>query len=977
MRLSELQEIDNTLRPYQNNAKREVYHVWESMHSVLFQMPTGTGKTRLFSSIIRDTQRLAHEKKTRIGVLVLAHRIELIQQIDETLSYKYGIAHGIIKSGIEEEMDFPVQVASVQTIARRLDRWKQKGFSYIIIDEAHHAVASTYLAICKEFPEARILGVTATPCRLTGDALRKLFCALIVSQPVNRFIEQRYLSPYVYYSIKPDSFTQRELDNITHFNFEGDYAEVDMIRVCDTNRVRANIVSAYLKYAKGKKGIIYTINQAHNKHICEEFEQIGVKIKAIDSKTPTDERKNIVAQFKSGMIDIICNVNIFSEGFDCPDCEFIQLARPTCSLAMYLQQVGRGLRPHPNKEQAIILDNVGSYNKFGLPSANRQWRRHFEGKGQRVTQSSVSTGRYGISTPGIIKEGDEELTLIFSGTSLAIQNKEEYGMLLSILNTKEWFPLGAYALLDPYQGIFKTRQFTKAARLYNEYEDIDEWTDSIEDEIETCRMDPSNNLKTEELDWAEKHIHEIYKFYYEGKYGLCYILEGAKSLEANIDLYCAGKKKAEEIVTLLLPPEYDEINVPDDQDRSICKKDGKFGVLSGETLLPIVHFEYEQLEFQPNGLYLALKDGKVGLLDGSDVVIPFEYEQIEDLQVSFTEMLYMVSEDDHFNLLQFVSGVEKNHQNKVKPSEHLIGDFFIGKSLSKYGFVCDEQGLIKHWLGFEKVGLRKNKGKDQILLAFNHLAIPFDHEMNEDGDLIRDIPDSDQKFKDEFKLSKLFIVGSKGIKEFGGIESSSKVEVKSLTSAKPVVPEASVIAGDNNLVGYQQNGIEILKPEYEEVIKVGNQRLIVKKDGKIGLFEITKKGVRFICKPMFQDMKYISAQAYSVLLDDGEYVQLAESILINTIEMSGGYLIRNNNGDNMVLMYHSKTIGKFQEIRHLIGSFFIVKEHMLYGIIRCVGNEYEYYRRCNYKKIALGEDKRNVFLYKEGRPRFIPVFNLK
>ena len=134
LRLSELPEIDKNLRQYQISGKRDIYHVWDSCRTVLFQMPTGTGKTRLFSSIIKDTQRLAQVERRRFGVLVLAHRTELIQQIDETLSLKYGIAHGIIKSGVDENAMFPVQVASVQTIARRLDKWAQKGFSYIIID---------------------------------------------------------------------------------------------------------------------------------------------------------------------------------------------------------------------------------------------------------------------------------------------------------------------------------------------------------------------------------------------------------------------------------------------------------------------------------------------------------------------------------------------------------------------------------------------------------------------------------------------------------------------------------------------------------------------------------------------------------------------------------------------------------------------------------------------------------------------------
>ena len=208
MRLSELPEIDETLRPYQVTGKKEIYRAWDTCRTVLFQMPTGTGKTRLFSSIIKDIRRLWQEDKVIRRVLVLAHRTELIQQIDETLSFKYGISHGIIKSGVEETWNRTVQVASVQTIARRLDKWTAKDFAYIIIDEAHHAVSATYMKICKQFPEAKILGVTATPCRLTGDALRKLFGVLVVSQPINKFIEQHYLSAYSYFSIKPESRVQ-------------------------------------------------------------------------------------------------------------------------------------------------------------------------------------------------------------------------------------------------------------------------------------------------------------------------------------------------------------------------------------------------------------------------------------------------------------------------------------------------------------------------------------------------------------------------------------------------------------------------------------------------------------------------------------------------------------------------------------------------------------------------------------------------
>ena len=187
--LSSLDNLDTSLREYQNKSKSEIYKAWNNSSSVLFQMPTGTGKTRLFVSIIKDIQRVSSVQKKRIGVLVLAHREELIEQIDQTLSLKYGIAHGIIKAGYEEDDRFPVQVASVQSLNRRLEHWKKKSFDYIIIDEAHHAIASTYQTICKAFPKANILGVTATPCRLGGDSLRSIFGTLILSQSVSKFIK--------------------------------------------------------------------------------------------------------------------------------------------------------------------------------------------------------------------------------------------------------------------------------------------------------------------------------------------------------------------------------------------------------------------------------------------------------------------------------------------------------------------------------------------------------------------------------------------------------------------------------------------------------------------------------------------------------------------------------------------------------------------------------------------------------------------
>ena len=371
-------EMDTTLRDYQIENKRKIYQAWQQFRSVMLQMPTGTGKTRLFVSIARDLFNYGVERKRAIKILFLAHRKELIEQISDHLGNKYRLAHGLIISQSIEQKKFPMQVGSVPTLTRRLERWEDKDFDIIIIDEAHHVKAKSYKKIIDFYPNAKILGVTATPYRLNGAGFRPEFDELITSPSVAEFIKRGYLSEYEYYSIRPTSELQKQIDRMK-LDFEGDYKESEMMGVMDRDYIRAGILSTYQKYAAGKKGIIYTISRVHNTHLAAEFNQAGIKSAAIDSETPKEKRDELVAKFRRGEIQVLFNVNIFSEGFDCPDVEVIQLARPTKSLAMYLQQVGRGLRPHGSKEKLIILDNVGLFNKFGFPSARRKWRYHFEG----------------------------------------------------------------------------------------------------------------------------------------------------------------------------------------------------------------------------------------------------------------------------------------------------------------------------------------------------------------------------------------------------------------------------------------------------------------------------------------------------------------------------------------------------------------------------------------------------------------------
>jgi len=1018
MRLSELPEIDETLRPYQVTGKKEIYRAWDTCRTVLFQMPTGTGKTRLFSSIIKDIRRLWQEDKVIRRVLVLAHRKELIDQIDETLSFKYGISHGIIKSGVEETWNRTVQVASVQTIVRRLDKWTAKDFAYIIIDEAHHAVSSTYMTICKQFPEAKILGVTATPCRLTGDALRKLFGVLVVSQPINKFIEQHYLSAYSYYSIKPESRVQRDLDSINHFNIEGDYAEADMMRVIDNNKVRANIVEAYQKYAQGKKGIIYTINQEHNKHICEAFESIGVKIKAIDSKTPAEERKNTVAQFKAGKIDVICNVNIFSEGFDCPDIEFIQLARPTCSLAMYLQQVGRGLRPHPKGIPATILDNVGSYNKFGLPSANRQWRRHFEGQGQRVTQSSVSSG-LGTRTQRKISEGDEDMMLIFSGTAPVMEQANDFEILNSIRDSKEWFPFGSTVMLDPYSGMFNVRKFTKAGCWYAEYEDLQEWLDAVEEEIESCRDDIDNENKQDEIDWVDEKIHRIYRFSHEGKYGLCQFNESPKQLDADIDQCKAGKKKVEDVISMLLPPIYDEIGIPDDQGRAICIKDGKYGVLSSESYLPIVSFQYQALEFQPNGLYLAMKNDKIGLIKGDEPVIPFEYDEIADLAADIDKQYYLLSEGDHYRLVLYKGDHQATQLPKLPIRQRLFGSYYLGQSTLNHGFICNSEGEILYPLYFERIGVTLADNGVAFILGIRKIAFKVSQDLSENSEALQ-CEQSHDGFIDQFNLQKLFVVNGKNINErakkknktqaaqedsavtdgekgtvteqaqevVSTDDSLAKQEDVVRMSAHETIPEdpntpvksslpIGVIENDEGKQGFAIDGKVLVEPEYESITPYGKERLIVKKDGKDGVLAINGEKVTEIVPCIFKGLSATKKHKYAVKMGGGYSEAHNEEFLKSVLQQTDQHLLIKTKDDRIAIFFHSRQIGIYKDVTYLVKDVFIVmNDDDKYGLIRAGTIRGDIIRPFEYTKIELSQDKRNVLLYKTGRPRFIPLQTL-
>ena len=458
---------DNTvLRPHQIEAKAKIFEAWTKYDSVMLQMPTGTGKTYLFTSLINDiinTYKLAHKD---IKILIVAHRTELLDQISATLN-KFGIAHGFIQGAREQYLWKRVQVGSIMSLQTDKNYYNvcRQNFDYIIVDEAHHSLADTYIRLFGLFPNAKKLGVTATPWRLNHESFLSLYQYLIVSPQISWFINNNLLSDFDYVSIKQDSEVQRLVDK-SEVVSTGDFSNVDLDNTFNNQRIRSKLYESYLQFANGRKGIIYASNKCHAAKIAELYSSHGVKAVAIDCDTPRDVRQEMITAFKNGEISVLVNVDIFTEGFDCPDVNFIQLARPTKSLSLYLQQVGRGLRIVEGKEKTIILDNVGLYNYFGLPDANRKWQYHFEGHEdvEHISRSSQDKDSFGMAdfefTESKFNEDDEQMVVVRGATTAtadSIQEVQKQKMLPVI----QEMSLCDYYLIIGHSKRFKVYPFIK------------------------------------------------------------------------------------------------------------------------------------------------------------------------------------------------------------------------------------------------------------------------------------------------------------------------------------------------------------------------------------------------------------------------------------------------------------------------------------------------------------------------------------
>ena len=354
---------------YQEDMKSRIEKALCLHRSVMAQMPTGTGKTYLLTAVIDSFVRANPKAK----VWIVAHRRELVSQIDETVRkfQSYSSATSSLLSS--------VKAMSIQWLMRHYDEIEEEP-GLIVIDEAHHALAKTYKEMWERFPKAKFLGLTATPCRLNGKGFTDLFDVLVQSWGVPEFISKGRLATYDFVSIKSDGVTQRLIDSLQKRGADGDYQNKEMDQLLNKKPSIERLYRSLEEFGKDRKGIVYAINISHAQKITKLYQEHGVKAIAIDSKTPAAERQQDIEAFKKGDIQVLVNVDIFSEGFDCPDVEFVQLARPTLSLAKYLQMVGRGLRVAKGKKNCVIIDNVGLYRVFGLPSQVWNWNAMFEGK---------------------------------------------------------------------------------------------------------------------------------------------------------------------------------------------------------------------------------------------------------------------------------------------------------------------------------------------------------------------------------------------------------------------------------------------------------------------------------------------------------------------------------------------------------------------------------------------------------------------
>jgi len=337
--------LNDTLCEYKRGSK-----------SVVMVLPCGGGKTVIFSDIARRANAKGN------SVIICTHRQEILEQVCKTLD-KFEVPHETITAGKYGGNEHSTQVASIQTLVKRLDKVKEP--TLLIFDECHHVLSNTWRKIISHYGNAKVLGVTATPWRINGEGLGQVFDSMVLGPTAAELMEIGRLARPIYYApALPVNF-----DDIRIVG--GDYEKGEVADRMNKPNITGDAISHYNKICPGVQAVAFCASVAHASKVAQSFSEAGISAESIDGQDL--KRKQKIEDFAAGKIRILTSCELISEGFDLPACTAAIMLRPTASLCVWVQQAGRALRTAPGKEKAIILDHVGNSLRHGFIEHINEW----------------------------------------------------------------------------------------------------------------------------------------------------------------------------------------------------------------------------------------------------------------------------------------------------------------------------------------------------------------------------------------------------------------------------------------------------------------------------------------------------------------------------------------------------------------------------------------------------------------------------
>ena len=383
-----------TLRPYQDKAVADIRGAYQrGRKAPLLSMPTGAGKTVVFSHIASSAKQKGKK------VLILVNRIELIRQTSAKLA-EFNVPHGIINPKYPADYSKCVQLASIMTLNNRLDKIDTP--DVIIIDECHGSPSATFTKVLEYFPSALKLGVTATPCRLDGKGLGidagGMFDEIVPGPSIKQLVKLKYLVPAQVYTAKV------AIDLINVKIKQGDYDRAALSDLLNKRHITGQAIKHYKQLCDGRPAVVFCSDIKHAQGVAEDFTAAGYRAFSVDGTMDDATRAGILKGLTTGEVQVVTSVDLISQGTDIPAIECAILLRPTKSTGLYIQQVGRALRPSPGKTRAVILDHVGNVLRHGMPDEDREWslegaERRTKGGGEASVSVSVCKSCYAAYEP--------------------------------------------------------------------------------------------------------------------------------------------------------------------------------------------------------------------------------------------------------------------------------------------------------------------------------------------------------------------------------------------------------------------------------------------------------------------------------------------------------------------------------------------------------------------------------------------------